>query len=82
MNRRFTSQEEIKVLMSEVFRTGDLTDEQWTAKYELLKQKSPLEEMGQFMEIMIDKGYSLDESRNVVKEMLLKVKRKSELKDV
>lgn len=82
MVRKYAYQEEIKILLSEVFRDGDLDDREWTIKYELLKQKTPLEEVSQLIEIMIDKGYSLEQACKSVKGMFLKAKMKKELNDV
>ena len=70
--RKFDYQEEIKVLMSEVFRDGDLTDSEWTEKYEALKHKTPLFQMGNLMRVLVDqKEFSIDEARNYIKGLLV-----------
>lgn len=82
MQRAFLYQEEIKILMSELFRTGDLTDDEWTYKYELLKEQSPLEDMGELVQIYVDNGYSVEQGIEVVREMFQKSIDKSKNENV
>lgn len=79
MGRDYSYQEEIKILMSEVFRNGDETDAEWTARYELLKQRTPLEKMGQMMALVQQMGYSLEEAAKMVKQLLAEAKRKNDI---
>ena len=79
MARNYPYHEEIKIMMSEVYRTGDMTDAEWTYKYERLKEKTPLEQMGNFIDAQMALGYSLEESRNVVKRMLVESKKRNEI---
>lgn len=65
--------------MSEVFRDGDETDSQWTARYELIKQKTPLEKMAQLMVSVQEMGYSLEEARKTVKQLLVDAKKKNDI---
>lgn len=78
MARKYPYHEQIKILMSEVFRNGDETDDQWTERYELLKQKTPLEKMGEMMEMVCEMGYTLEEASRTVKQLLVEAKRKYE----
>ena len=82
MVRKYPFQEEIKILMAEVFRDGDLTDAEWTYKYEQLKLHTPLEEMGSLMLYMTDLGYHIEHAKGIIKDMLFKAKRKEDLKRV
>ena len=79
MPRNYPYHEEIKILMSEVYRTGDMTDFEWTFLYEKLKEKTPLEQMGNLMEAQISLGYTLEESAKVIKQMLVESKKRNEI---
>jgi hypothetical protein len=62
--------------MSEVFRNGNETDIEWTAKYESLKQQAPLEKMGELMVFIMEMDYTLLEAVAVIKQLLIERKSK------
>jgi hypothetical protein len=76
MVRNYAYHEEIKILMAEVFRNGDETDTEWTAKYESLKENAPLEKMGELIGFILEMEYTLTEAVAVVKQLLIERKTK------
>lgn len=81
MVRDYAFHQEIKILMSEVFRTGDMTDEDWIYKYEILKQQTPLEDLGKLIQYQVNNGFTLEEAVRTVKNIIIERKRLDELKN-
>jgi hypothetical protein len=66
--RKFEFQEEIKIIVSEVFRDGDITDEQWTNQYEGIKKVINVNDLSDFISIHVHTlGITLKEAVKALK---------------
>lgn len=80
--RKFPYQEEVKIISSEVFRDGDMTDDEWTACYEFMKETGGVVETAFELERQVKLGYKLAEASRIIKLQLQEGKNKSDVNNL
>ena len=68
MSRKFAYQEELKIMITEVYRNGGDTDKEWTERYEGLKEVLPMELLGNMMESLIGLGHTVSDAARITKQ--------------
>ena len=70
--RKFAYQEEVKILVSELLRGGDFTDEEWAIRYEQLKNlpEVDIESFGNSIKMMVDNHFTIEEAVNVLRNTM------------
>lgn len=61
--------EQVKHIITDCFK-GNETQEEWTKKYEILKEELDFTAMGEFIDIMIKLNYKLEEINKMIKSFI------------